>query len=209
MSQNKKLWKDFTWPEKRKKFLLFALIFLLFYILVFSAREPKPKELKTFDITLNKEPEFKISKGKNSRYWLEIYCNNEIYELNGIDYKYLNDKFFKKIIHKDSAISISVFNNKIYKMKYKNHNLLNYDLAEIHKTKNLVFFQIIILSGFLLNVFPLFFRKAPTYTNYYSEIVEFDFIKFFAIFWIISIIVAVIYLGDFKYISSAEFIKAN
>ena len=174
----------------------------------FQTPHPKREELKEIEIKLDREPKFKKSSGKSSSHWLEIYSESIKYKLDGIDYKYLKLEAFNKNIHKDTILTIKVSEENIYEMIYKNENLIDYDLTQIHKTKNRTFCQIIFFSGFILNLLPLFFRRNPVYTNYYSEKVNVDFLKIFIIAWVIAIIIAIIYLGDFKYISGSEFINS-
>ena len=208
MSEKNKSWKEHTWSEKKQKFSIFAFIFLFLSIFsFFITPHPKREDLKNIDIKLDRNPEFKKSTGKNSSNWLEIYSENNEYRLDGIDYKYLKFETFKNKIYKDTILTIKVLNENIYEMIYKNENLLNYDLTKIHKTKNRTCCQIIFFSGFLLNLLPLFFKRNPVYTNYYSEKEEIDFIKIFILFWLIAIIIGIIYLEDFKYISGSEFIS--
>ena len=208
MSKKNKSWAELTWSEKKQKFTIIACVFLFLSICSFFVTpHPKREELKKIEIKLDSEPIFKKTKGKNPSNWLEIYSKNIKYKLDGIDYKYLKIKILKKNIHKDTIITIKVFKENIFEMIYKNENLLDYDLAKIHKTKNRTFSQIIFFSGFILNILPLFFKQNPIYTNYYSEKVEIDFIKIFIILWFTAIIIAIIYLGDFKYISGSEFIN--
>jgi hypothetical protein len=208
MSKKNKSWSEHTWSEKKQKFSIFAFIFLFLSIFTFfSTPHPKRGELKEIEIKLDIEPKFKKSKGKNSSNWLEIYSEDIKYKLEGIDYKYLKLETFKSNIHKGTILKIKVLKDNIYEMIYKNENLLDYDLAQIHKTKNKTFSQIIFFSGFILNLLPLFFKQNPIYKNYYSEKEEIDFVKLFVIVWFIAIIIAIIYLGDFKYISGSEFIN--
>lgn len=208
MSEKNKSWSELTWSEKKQKFSIFAGVFLFLSIFsLFTTPHPKRKELKEIEIKLDIEPKFKKSTGKNSSNWLEIYSENIKYKLDGIDYKYLKLETFKKNIHKDTILTIKVLEDNIYEMIYKNKSLIDYDLTQIHKTKNRTFSQIIFFSGFILNLLPLFFKQNPVYKNYYSEKVNVDFVKVFIILWVISIIIAIIYLGDFKYISGSEFIN--
>ncbi|EPE9901210.1 hypothetical protein ACSN7Q_002371 [Flavobacterium psychrophilum] len=209
MSEKNKTWSELTWTEKKQKFSIFAGIFLFLSIFTFfQTPHPKREQLREIDIQLNSEPNFKKSTGKNSNNWLEIYSGNYVYKLDGIDYKYLKLETFIQNIHKDTMIRIKVSDENIYEMIYKNENLIDYDLALIHKTKNRIFCQIIFFSGFILNLIPLFFNQNPLFKNYYSEKENVDFLKIFIIFWVIAIITAIIYLGDLKYISGSEFINS-
>jgi hypothetical protein len=209
MGEKNKSWSELTWPEKKQKFSIFAGIFLFLSIFsLFTTPHPKREELKEIEIKLDREPKFKKSTGKNSSNWLEIYSENIKYELDGIDYKYLKLETFNKNIHKDTILTIKVSEENIYEMIYKNKSLIDYDLTQIHKTKNRTFCQIIFFSGFILNLLPLFFKQNPVYKNYYSEKENVDFVKIFIIVWVIAIIIAIIYLGDFKYISGSEFINS-
>ncbi|WP_188051628.1 hypothetical protein [Flavobacterium sp. GP15] len=204
----KKSWSELTWNEKKAKFSIFAGIFLLLSIFTFfQTPHPKIEDLKEIEIKLDREPKFKKSRGKNSSNWLGIYSENIEYKLDGIDYKYLKIESFNKNIHKDTIITIKLSEENIYEMVYKNEDLTDYNLTQIHKTKNRTFCQIIFFSGFILNSFPLFFKRNPVYKNYYSEKKEINFIKIFAFLWFSSIIIAIIYLGDLKYISGSEFIN--
>lgn len=207
MSKKNKSWSELTWSEKKEKFKIFACIFLFFSIFTFfQTPHAKREELKEIEIKLDREPKFQKSSGKSLNHWLEIYSENTKYKLDGIDYKYLKLQIFNKNIHKDTILKIKVSEDNIYEMIYKNVNLIDYDLTQIHKTKNRTFCQIIFFSGFILNLLPLFFRQNPVYTNFYSEKENIDFLKIFIITWVIAIIIAIIYLGDFKYISGSEFI---
>jgi len=208
MSEKNKSWSELTWSEKKQKFLIIAGVFLFLSIFsLFTTPHPKREELKEIEIKLDSEPKFKKSTGKISSNWLEIYSENIKYKLDGIDYKYLKLETFKNNIHKDTILTIKALKENIFEMIYKNENLLDYDLTQIHKTKNRTFGQIIVFSGFILNLLPLFFKQNPVYKNYYSEKVEIDFVKIFILVWFISIIIAIIYLGDIKYISGSEFIN--
>ncbi|MQP23804.1 hypothetical protein GFJ94_01855 [Flavobacterium sp. LMO8] len=200
MSKNDKPWNELTWNEKKDRFKIFTFIFLFLSIFTFfSVNHPNLNELENINIKLTEEPAFKSSKGKSTSYWIELYSNEGKYEISGIDYKYISKEKFLKLIHKDTTITISKFGENIYKLKVNNEELLDYNLAGFHKTKNKNFMRIIFFSGFILCLVPFFFKNPPKLNN-----TELSIVKLIAISWIISIIIAIIYLDDMKYISSSE-----
>ncbi|WP_430401194.1 hypothetical protein [Flavobacterium sp.] len=203
MSKNDKSWNKLAWNDKKNRFQVFAFIFLfLFVFTFFSIKHPNLNDLENVEIKLTKEPVFKKPTGKWASYYIELNSNENKYKIRGIDYKYISKDKFLKLIHKDTTITISKFGNDIFKLNVGNEELLNYDLAGIHKTKNKNFMRIICFSGFILCLIPFFFKNTPEIKKLNNT--KFSLVTFLIICWIISIIAAVIYLGDMKYISSSE-----
>lgn len=200
MSKNEKPWNVLTWSEKKDRFKIFTFIFLFLSVFTFfSLKHPSLNELENINIKLTEEPAFKSSKGKWTSYWIELYSNEGKYKISDIDYKYISKEKFLKLIHKDTSITISKFGENIYKLKVNNEELLDYNLAGFHKSKNKNFSRIIFFSGFILSLIPYFFKSPPKFNN-----TEFSIVKLIVICWIISILIAIIYLEDMKYISNSE-----
>jgi hypothetical protein len=199
MSKNDKSWNKLAWDEKKNRFQIFAFIFLFLSVITFfSVKHPNLNELENVNLKLTKEPVFKSPKGKWASYWIELNNNDNKYEISGIDYKYISKDKFLKLIHKDTIIKISKLGNNIFKLKVRNEELMDYNLAGIHKTKNKNFMRIICFSGFILCLTPFFYKNQPKNNT------EFRLLTIIIICWIFSIIVALIYLEDFKYISSSN-----
>ena len=201
MDKKKKSWNELTWNEKKDRFKEIVFIFLFLSVFTFfSTPHPNITELETIDIKITKEPGFEKSKGKSTSYWIELHSGEKTYEISGVDYKYLSKNKFSELVHKDSTITISKLGDKIFKMKFKNEELLNYNLAGIHKMKNRNFMRIIFFSGFFLCLIPFFFKNPPDIKGKTKLILG----TFILVCWVISIIVALIYLENIKYISSSE-----
>lgn len=204
-----KTWKEKTWKEKKDTIKIFSFIFLFLTIFTFfSIQHPNEKDLKTIQIKLEGKPIFKKSTGKNNSYWVELKTTEKKYKITGIDYMYINKERFIKDIAENEIITISFIEDNIYKLRKNNIEYLKFESAKFHKCKNNNFSRTIFGSGFLLSLIPLFF-KNPVFVKdiYYNKKSELNFPLLLFFFWIISIIVAIYFLDDFKYISGSEFIK--
>lgn len=109
------------WQEKRKNYLAVAIICFLvgtyFFTRVLSGSYViEPSDLEVYENLITAEtPEFKTTKGKHSRKWIEFKCinNKSTFEIASFDYSCININEVINEIKTGDTISIAILKNDI------------------------------------------------------------------------------------------------
>lgn len=165
------------WQVKKGSYFLVALIcfFIGLYVSLKVGNDGyliKPEDLTTIDIlVVSQKPEFKETKGKRARKWIEFKCQNNktTFEIASFDYSCANDNEIVnevdngdtisiKILETDSELLDSETSCEIHSLINKNKEYLN--IACRNKAENrsnkilcIVFFAIAFLT-FMVFLFP-------------------------------------------------------
>lgn len=181
--------KDHTdaWEEKQKQYLTVAIICFIvgfiFFIKVISGEYIiKPFNLKVYEnLVISSKPQFKETKGKNGRKWIEFKCinNKSNFEIGTFDYKCVNDDEIINEVKAGDTISISILKADIEDFDKDTsceiHSLIrnNKDYLDIkcrNKADNndgklgfIILFAISIMTGIVYS-----FSEKPNFFNHVS-----------------------------------------
>lgn len=184
------------WQEKRKNYLAVAIICFLvgtyFFTRVLSGSYViEPSDLEVYENLITAEtPEFKTTKGKHSRRWIEFKCinNKSTFEIASFDYSCININEVINEIKTGDTISIAILKNDIEDFDAETsceiHSLIKNDKEYLNiqcrnKLDNkdsekgfLVLFAITIMTGIVF----LFPQKPKLFDQFdpkgYSRIVK-------------------------------------
>ncbi|WP_152286641.1 hypothetical protein [Flavicella marina] len=205
MSKKEKKWNNLNFKEKRKVYLKGTLIFLFFVGFTFiMTPSPSLDDLVKTNLTLKKDPKFKKKRASGTSYWLELYTDKGKYEIDGIDYKYLKHKVFKKHMKKGVIFEAGIKGENIYFLKYKDFEFLRFWEAKVHKMKNRTFARIVFGAGFIACLISYLFKKEIKYNNDGTETVI-DFGPIILLIIILSVIIGLLTIGGSDFISGQEF----
>lgn len=149
----------------RKSYNSGFLFFIFFFIIsFFSSPVVTVNELYNKEqLVLETNPEYKSFSGKNSRYWivLKFQGDNDNYEINGIDYKYVNHQQFKNDIKGLDTINIGFIDRNIYLLSKNGYQYCDIDKSNKHKSRNILFVKIISFISMIVMLIPIFMDKKP------------------------------------------------
>lgn len=194
------------WNKQQRNFKIGSLVFLLFIALTFiSTPEYKKEDLSYKTITLSADPEFKVHCRKGScSYWLELSSEDGGYEVNGIDYKYLIHERFKLAVKKGNKVRIGYVGSNVISLSKMGFDFLQFEKAQYHKQQNRLFSRCLFSAGFLLCIFPLFFKETPRLKWDEGVYYKIKLSRVFIIGMILSLIIFTIAIGT-NFISGDEF----
>ncbi|ANE52547.1 hypothetical protein [Flavisolibacter tropicus] len=156
---------DTKWQEIKEQFRIGVFVFLFFFALTFFLRPIDDKhELNEKKHTLAYRPAFKASAGKGKNYWIELYFKEEEakYKISGIDYKYMDYTKFKSEVDAGDTVTILTKDKEIYALSKNGYEYLNFEVAQIHKHKNKLFFRILWVTGLVVCAIALLFKRQPS-----------------------------------------------
>ncbi|GLU44606.1 hypothetical protein Musp01_22300 [Muricauda sp. NBRC 101325] len=166
---------------------------------------PQVSDLTNISLTLTREPSFKKQSLPASSYWVELYTDKGKYEINGIDYKYIRHKNFKRLVKKGTKINVGSKGEYIYMLEQNNIQFLRFEEARYHKSMNRTFARIVFGTGFVALFISFLFKREIKYNNDGTEKVL-DFGPIIIIALTISIIIGLVIIGGSNFISGKEFI---
>lgn len=147
-------------------------------------------------MVLAETPLFQHKYLKGDVYWVELLFDNEslTYQINGIDYKYLDKERFKNDIIPGDTLAVLVSGLNILSLTKGKKEYMDLDKAQFHKAKNKIFSRIVFATGLFFCLLPLFFSKPPKFTVLYIEF-ELDFGWLFALAIVLALIAANVFVG--------------
>ena len=206
MSDIGRKWRELAFEEKRKFYLGGTIVFFLLICFTFlMTPSPKVSDLTNISLTLTREPSFKKQSLPSSSYWVELYTDKGKYVINGIDYKYIRHKNFKRLVKKGTKINAGSKGEYIYTLEQNNIQFLRFEEARYHKSMNRTFSRIVFGTGFIALFISFLFKREIKYNNYGTEKVL-DFGPIIIIALTISIIIGLVIIGGSNFISGKEFI---
>ncbi|MDY7396063.1 hypothetical protein UMM65_12490 [Aureibaculum sp. 2210JD6-5] len=198
----------YKWKKSKDKAKAAAGICLIMFLFTFiSAKVYKIEKLKFKTVILSKKPKFSKICVNGCSYSVEISFIGESkdYTINGIDYKYLIHRKFKKNVNQGDTVKLGLSDNNIAKISKNNIEYLRFEEAQKHKLKNHLFSRWLFLVGFISFMIPQFFNKRPKYTeDGITKEIHFGGIIFAII--LITIIILLITIG-ITFVSGSEFIE--
>ena len=194
-----------TWAEIKGSYRYGLFISIFFFIFSFiQTPEYEKSDLVIKSVTLFETPKFKRVGRKGKSVELKFRGYPTIYKIKGIDYKYLIYKKFKKEIKKGDRIKVGIKDEIALSIVKDGFDFMRFEQAQYHKKKNKLFVRYLSIAIFVLCIFPLLFKKRPTYKfKGKSHKIEFNVIFFIGL--ILTLIWLFFKIG-FNFVSGAEFI---
>lgn len=196
------------WSKIKKKYWVGIFVFTFFVVFsYFMAPSYNLADLTNKTVRLSSDPIWKEKHHKGDSYWIELNFAEESkkYEIDGIDYKYLNYPAFKDSIKEGDTVTIGARGNNILTFQKNGIQYLKFDKAQFHKIKNRLFARSLFYTGLVCCLIPLFFSNYPTLKINERRIkIRFDWIL------LISLTIAFIILYNtvgFEFVSGDRFAK--
>ena len=151
---------------------------LMLIIFFFNHDKIKKSELESRTLVLSCKPEFKITKTiKGTKYrYLELSFQElpHTFKIDHFDYKFLRINEFQENIKQGDTLKILYNSNKIYYFEKDNKGYMNFEKAQKYNNDNYNIVQSIFLTGLILCIIPLCFKKKPI-VNFYNHRIELNF----------------------------------